>query len=446
MRKVLKNQLSNLNVNIIGAGLAGCEAAYQLLKRGVNVTLYEMKPIKHSPAHKLNSYAELVCSNSLKSNDPITAGGLLKEEMRLLDSLLIKVADKVSVPAGSALAVDRVKFSESVTKELKKFKNLKIVNEEVTQIDSNVPTIIATGPLTSDDLSKSIQNLIGKEYYYFFDAIAPIISKASIDFKIAFIQDRYNKGNGDYINCPMNKEEYTNFYNALVNAETVKLHDFENNKVFEGCMPIEVLAKRGFDTMRFGPLKPVGLADKEGKKPYAVVQLRKETNKNDMFNIVGFQTNLTFSAQKEVFSLIPGLKNIDFLRYGTMHKNSYVNAPTCLNEYYQMKSYENVFIAGQLSGVEGYIESISSGLVAGLNMYRKLIGENMLEFSERTMIGALARFISHATPENFQPMSANMGLINIDGINIKDKKEKNKVLSFKAINDLKKIITNYDLI
>ncbi len=446
MRKALKNQLSNLNVNIIGAGLAGCEAAYQLLKRGVNVTLYEMKPIKHSPAHKLNSYAELVCSNSLKSNDPITAGGLLKEEMRLLDSLLIKIADKVSVPAGSALAVDRVKFSETITKELKKFKNLKIVNEEVTKIDTNVPTIIATGPLTSDDLSKSIQKLIGKEYYYFFDAIAPIISKASIDFKIAFIQDRYNKGNGDYINCPMNKEEYTNFYNALINAEIIKLHDFENNKVFEGCMPIEVLAKRGFDTMRFGPLKPVGLADKEGIKPYAVVQLRKETNKNDMFNIVGFQTNLTFSAQKEVFSMIPGLKNIDFLRYGTMHKNSYVNAPTCLNEYYQMKSYENVFIAGQLSGVEGYIESISSGLVAGLNMYRKLIGEKMIEFSERTMIGALARFISHATPENFQPMSANMGLINIDGINIKDKKEKNKVLSFKAINDLKKIITDYDLI
>lgn len=434
----------NKTINIIGAGLAGCECAYQLLKRGFSVNLYEMKPKKFSPAHKLETFAELVCSNSLKSNDPITAGGLLKEEMRLLDALLIKIADKVAVPSGSALAVDRVKFSNLVTKELKKFKNLNIINEEVTKIDKTIPTVIATGPLTSDLMSEEIKNLIGNDYFYFFDAIAPIITNDCINYDIAFVQDRYDKGTGDYVNCPMNKDEYLAFHKALVEGEIVKLHDFENKKVFEGCMPIEVLAKRGVDTMRFGPLKPVGLSDKNGKRPYAVVQLRKETKKNDMFNIVGFQTNLTFKAQKEIFSMIPGLENIEFLRYGTMHKNSYINAPVCLNKFYQLKNENNIFIAGQLSGVEGYIESISSGLVAGINIARMLSGQELIDFGEYTMIGALANFIASASSENFQPMSANMGILNVDGITMKDKKEKNKILYYKSITSLKKTIATYN--
>jgi len=432
-------------VTIIGGGLAGCECAYQLLKRGVEVKLIEMKPIKFSEAHKNPNLAELVCSNSLKSNDPLTAGGLLKEELRLLDSLVIKCADKCAVPAGSALAVDREKFSEMITSELKKFDNLTIENREVTDIDTNENLIIATGPLTSESLMKSLANLLGEEYLYFFDAIAPIVSYESIDFNSAFVADRYDKGTGDYINCPMTKEEYEVFYDALVNGEIVKLKDFENSKVFEGCMPVEVLAKRHIDSLRFGPLKPVGLTDPHtGKRPYAVVQLRKETNNNDLFNMVGFQTNLTYPEQKRIFSLIPALKNAEFYRYGTMHKNSFVNAPKLLKNYHLI-NYPNIFIAGQLSGVEGYIESIASGLNVGINMWQKLNGKEDIVFDSTTMIGALNNYLSTASEKNFQPMSSNMGLINTELIRMKDKKEKNKILSDRALDSLKKTILDNNL-
>ena len=426
-------------VNVIGAGLAGCEACYQLLKRGYEVNLYEMKPIKFSPAHKLSTFAELVCSNSLKSNDTTTAEGLLKQELRIMDSLLIAVADECAVPAGSALAVDRNLFSSKITEILQSFDNLHIISKEVVDIDTSQPTIIATGPLTSDKFSEYIANMIGEESLYFFDAIAPIVTYDSIDFDTAFIQDRYNKGNGDYINCPMNKEQYDNFYKELVNAETVQLHDFENSKVFEGCMPIEVLAKRGYDTMRFGPLKPVGLQDKDGKTPYAVVQLRRETNNYDFYNLVGFQTNLKFGEQKRVFSLIPSLKDAEYLRYGTMHKNTYINAPKCLNKYFQLKGKNNIFIAGQLSGVEGYVESIFVGLISGINMHRFLTNQDLVDLPNITMCGALQNYIATASESNFQPMSANMGLINNLDYKIKDKKEKNKFLSQRAIDAIQNI-------
>lgn len=435
----------NNKVTIIGGGLAGCECAYQLLKRGVQVTLIEMKPIKYSEAHKNPNLAELVCSNSLKSNDPTTAGGVLKAELRLLDSLVIKCADQCAVPAGSALAVDREQFAEMVTNELKKFSNLTIENREITSIDLNDNVIIATGPLTSEGLMKSLAGLFGEEYLYFFDAIAPIVSYDSIDFDSAFIQDRYQKGTGDYINCPMNKEEYEIFHNELVNGEIVKLKDFENSKVFEGCMPVEVLAKRGIDSLRFGPLKPVGLIDPHtDRRPYAVVQLRKETNNNDLYNLVGFQTNLTYPEQKRIFSLIPALKNAEFYRYGTMHKNSFVNAPKVLNNYH-LKDYPNVFVAGQLSGVEGYIESIASGLNVGLNMWNYLNDKDDVVFDKYSMIGALSNYLSTASPDNFQPMSSNMGLINYGEVRMKDKKAKNEFLSNRALNSVKQTILDNDL-
>ena len=428
-------------VNIIGAGLAGCEACYQLLKRGVKVNLFEMKPKKFTPAHKNKNFCELVCSNSLKSNDVTTAGGLLKQELRCLDSLVIAVADKCKVPAGSALAVDREQFSAMVTKKLKEFKNLTIYEQEVENFNTELPTIIATGPLTSEPLTKFLQELFNEDYFYFFDAIAPIISYDSINFDSAFIADRYDKGTGDYVNCPLNKEEYLTFYNELINAETIKLKDFENSKVFEGCMPVEVLAKRGEDALRFGPLKPVGLTDpKTGRYPYAVVQLRRETVNLDMFNMVGFQTNLTFSEQKRVFSLIPALKNAEFLRYGVMHRNSFINAPKIINGFYQTKKFPNIFIAGQLSGVEGYIESISSGLVCGINMFNYINNLPLINFGNNTMTGALVNFISNADEKHFQPMSSNMGLINAEAVKIKDKKQKYSYLSNLALTKLEEII------
>ena len=428
-------------VNVIGAGLAGSEACYQLLKREYKVNLFEMKPVKFSPAHKNKNFAELVCSNSLKSNDVTSACGLLKEELRHLDSLVINIADSVKVPAGSALAVDRELFSQKITEKLKSFKNLNIIEGEVSSFDTTKPTIVATGPLTSDDLSKFLKNIFDDNYLYFFDAIAPIVDYDTIDFDNAFIADRYDKGTKDYINCPMNKEEYELFYNELVNAEIVHLHEFENSKVFEGCMPVEVLAKRGIDALRYGPLKPVGLTDpKTGRWPYACVQLRRETNNLDLFNMVGFQTNLTFKEQDRVFRLIPALKNVEFLRYGVMHRNTFINAPTILNRYYQVKKYNNIFVAGQLSGVEGYVESIASGLTCAINMDKFLNNQSLVDFTNYTMIGALSNYLETAEPKHFQPMASNMGILIGSTERIKDKKLKYKKLSDTALEKLDEII------
>lgn len=428
-------------VNIIGGGLAGCEATYQLAKRGVKVRLYDMKPNKFSPAHKNKNLAELVCSNSLKSDDITTSGGLLKEELRRLDSLVISVADKTRVPAGSSLSVDREKFSEEITRVISSFDNVEIISQEVTNIDTSVPTIIATGPLTSEGLFEEIFRLVGGSGLYFFDAIAPIVEYDSIDFNKAYIRDRYDKNEGEpsYINCPFTKEEYLRFYNELISAESVKLKDFEKRKVYEGCMPIEILASRGEDAIRFGPLKPVGLKDpRTGQTPYAVVQLRKETLGCDYYNIVGFQTNLTYPEQKRVFRLIPGLENAEFLRLGTCHKNTYISSPNVLKSTYQMIKYPNIFFAGQITGVEGYVESISSGLVAGLNMYAYIMGLDAVEFDKTTLVGALGKYVSSATGD-FQPMSANMGLINYGDIKIKDKKEKNKKLADISLGNIQKV-------
>lgn len=429
-------------VNVVGAGLAGCEASYQLLIRGYKVNLYEMKPKKFSPAHKNPNFAELVCSNSLKSEEINTSSGLLKSELSKLGSLLISVAKKTKVPAGGALAVDREEFSKSVTEELKNFDNLNIINEEFTKINVSKPTIIATGPLTSEALCNELKNLLGDEYLYFFDAIAPIVNFNSINFDIAYFADRYGKGNGDYINLPMNKEEYLKFYNELINAETVKLKDFENTKVFEGCMPVEVMAKRGIDTLRYGMLKPVGLINpRTNKEDYAVVQLRRETNNNDLFNIVGFQTNLTYPEQKRVFRLIPGLENAEFYRYGVMHRNTFINAPKNINKFYQLKKYPNIFVAGQLSGVEGYIESISSGLMCGINMANYLENKPLIHFSNKTIIGALSEYISTANENNFQPMNSNFGIVAKINDKFKNKKDKNtKIaeLSLKTIDEILK--------
>ena len=361
-----------MKVKIIGGGFAGAEAAYQLLKRGVNVTLVEMKPLKKSPAHKLDTLCEVVCSNSFKSDDIDTSSGLLKAEMRLLDSFVLRIAEQTRVPAGNALAVDRYAFSQSVTDALLDYANFRLVNEVATDIDADDYdfVIVATGPLTDEALIPSLQKLFGKDFLYFFDAVAPIVTADSIDYESAFTASRYGKGEADYINCPMNRDEYENFYSNLISAETVELKDFENN-VFEGCMPIEVMAKRGADTMRFGPLKPVGLRDeRKNDKPYAVLQLRKENAQGTLYNLVGFQTNLKFGEQKRVFSLIPALRNAEFVRYGVMHRNTYVNAPLFLNRYFQLKSNPKIFFSGQITGVEGYMESALSGLVSALQGYR----------------------------------------------------------------------------
>ena len=429
------------SVTIIGAGLAGSEAAYQLAKRGVKVKLFEMKPNKFTPAHKNVNFAELVCSNSLKSKELTTSSGLLKKEMEMLDSLIIKSAYKTSVSAGGALAVDREKFSEEITSVLKSFENIEIINEEVTQIPEDEIVIIATGPLSSDGIIKDLQNKINSDYLYFFDASSPIVTAESIDMDIAFIGDRYGKGNGDYINCPMNKQEYLNFYNELIKAESVKLHEFENKKVFEGCMPVEVMAKRGEDSIRFGPLKPVGLANPhKDEKPYAVVQLRREDNENRLFNLVGFQTNLTFTEQKRVFSMIPGLQNADFVRYGIMHRNSYVNAPTVLTKTFALKQNQNIYIAGQLSGVEGYLESTASGLIAALNVYQMINNKKPFILSPKTMIGAIINYIINASPVGFQPMNSNYGIIEPLDIKIKDDKLKKQMYADRAIQELERVI------
>ena len=403
-----------MTVNVFGAGLAGCEAAYQLAKRGVKVRLYDIKPHKKTPAHSSDLFAELVCSNSLKAKRVESAAGLLKEEMRQLDSLLVKCADECAVPAGGALAVDREKFSTLVTDFIKNHENIEFISEEVTVIPDNEISVVATGPLTSDALSKHIAERFG-EHLSFFDAAAPIVSADSIDMEHAFFESRYGKGDGDdYLNCPMNKEEYEIFYDALVNAERAPVHEFDvrDPKVYEGCMPIEVLAQRGVDTIRFGPMKPVGLRDpRTGHRPWAVLQLRKETASGEMFNLVGFQTNLKFSEQKRVFGLIPALKNAEYHRYGVMHRNTFIDSPRLLCADFSIKSNRNIFFAGQITGVEGYMESASSGLMAGINAYLRVVDKETLVLPEYTMIGSLTKYISDESVVDFQPMGANFGVL-----------------------------------
>ena len=405
------------HINVIGAGLAGCEAAYQAAQMGVNVTLYEMKPSKYTPAHHSPKFAELVCSNSLRSNELSNAIGVLKEELRALGSLIMESAYSTRVAAGSALAVDRELFSDYITDKIKNHPNIEIVYEEVKEINPDEITVIASGPLTSDPLADHIREALGLGNLHFFDAAAPIIDFESIDMTKAFFASRYNKGDADYINCPMNEEEYKAFYSALISAKEAELHDFDKEsqslKVFEGCMPVEVMAKRGFETLLFGPLKPVGIEHPITKETYfAVVQLRKENNNGTMYNIVGFQTHLTFSEQKRVFGMIPGLENATFLRYGVMHRNTYLNSPGLLDCDYSLKSNGNIYFAGQMTGVEGYIESCSSGFVAGVNAARRALGLEKIDFTDRTVIGALSHYVSGSTiSSNFQPMNANFGIV-----------------------------------
>lgn len=430
-------------VSVIGGGLAGCEAAYQIAKSGIKVDLYEMKPIKFSPAHSNENLAEIVCSNSFKSNDITNACGLLKEELRRLDSLLIKTADKTRVPAGQALAVDREKFAEEVTKKIKENPNINLIHEEIgdkisiKEMSQNGIVIIATGPLTSDKLTKEIGLITGENKLYFYDAAAPIVTKESINFDIAFWGDRYGKGESNYINLPMNKEEYETFYSELINAEVATLHEFEKREIFEGCMPIEIMAKRGIDTLRFGPLKPVGFTDpRTGERPYAIVQLRQDDSMGTIFNLVGFQTNLKFGEQKRVFSLIPGLANAEFVKYGVMHRNTYINSTKLLDNTYNLKSNSNIYFAGQIAGVEGYVESIASGMVAGLNAIQQYNEKNKkIVFSDLTMIGALAKYISTEN-KKFQPMNANFGILPGLDEKIRDKKIKYEKLAKRALENL----------
>lgn len=428
------------HINVIGAGLAGSEAAWQIAKRGIKVRLFEMKPKKFTPAHHLDTYAELVCSNSLRSAQLENAVGLLKEEMRLLDSIIMKCADDTSVPAGGALAVDRTKFSEAVTDMLKSNANIEIINEEITSLPEDGLTVAASGPLTSDALSEHIGALIGKEYLYFFDAAAPIVSYDSIDMNRAFKAARYGRGTDDYINCPMEREEYELFWNELIRAELAEVKELDKEVVFEGCMPVESMAKRGKDTLRFGPLKPVGLTDpKTGKEPYAVVQLRQDNSEGSLYNIVGFQTRLKWPEQKRVFGLIPGLGNAEFVRYGVMHRNTFINSPGKLDSTYMLKERPNIFFAGQITGVEGYIESASSGLVAGLNAALKFYGKKEIVFPTTTATGALSSYISNPAVKDFQPMNVNFGLMDGLDIRIRDKRKKNYEIAQRALNTVRQI-------
>ena len=399
-------------VTVIGGGLAGSEATWQLAKRGIEVDLYEMRPVKMTPAHETGNLSELVCTNSMRSNQLSNAVGLLKEEMRQLDSLIMRVADETAVPAGGALAVDRDSFSKKITQIINELPNVHVHNEEIKDIPKDGINIIATGPLTSDSLATKIKEFCGSESLHFFDAAAPIITAESIDYNIVYKKSRYDKGEAAYLNCPMDKEQFVNFYNNLITAETAELHEFEKNNVFEGCMPIEVMAKRGEKTMLFGPLKPVGLEDpKTGKLPYAVVQLRQDNASASMYNIVGFQTHLKFGEQKRVFSLIPGLANAVFVRYGKMHRNTYISSPEVLNSTYETKLCKNLFFAGQMTGVEGYVESAGSGLVAGINASLRAIGESPIVFPKNTAIGSMANYITSTSAKNFQPMNASYSLM-----------------------------------
>ncbi len=430
-----------MTVKVIGAGLAGCEAAYQLAKRGIKVKLCDMKPKKFSPAHSLSSFCELVCSNSLRSDALENAVGLLKQEMRLLGSLVMECADSTKVPAGGALAVDRFEFSKLVTEKLCENENIEIISEEIEKIDTDEYTIVASGPLTSDMLYENIKEIIGNDYLHFFDAAAPIVTFESIDMSKAYKASRYNKGTADYINCPMTEDEYEAFYNELINAETAQLHGFEKETVFEGCMPVETMAKRGKDTLLFGPLKPVGLENPHSDMslPHAVVQLRQDNKDATLYNIVGFQTHLKFGEQKRVFSMIPGLKDAQFVRYGVMHRNTFINSPGIINKYYQLIKHPKVFFAGQITGVEGYVESASSGMSAGINMAKLILGEEMIDFGKTTAIGALSHYISEDNSGTLQPMNVTFGIIEPLGQRIRKKKEKNALISQRALEKIEEL-------
>lgn len=428
------------NVTVIGAGLAGSEATWQLAKRGIHVDLYEMRPKKETPAHETGEFAELVCTNSMRSNQLSNAVGLLKEEMRQMDSLIMKAADKTQVPAGGALAVDRDSFSKYVTDTLRGLDNVTVYEEEITEIPEDGITVIATGPLTSDALAEKIQEFSGTDSLHFFDAAAPIVAADSIDMDIVYKKSRYDRGEAAYLNCPMTKEQYEKFAHELINAETAQLHGFEKNDVFEGCMPIEVMAARGAKTMLFGPLKPVGLEDPHtGETPYAVVQLRQDNAAASMYNIVGFQTHLKFGEQKRVFSMIPGLENARFVRYGKMHRNTYMASPDVLTASYEAQNRPGLFFAGQMTGVEGYVESAGSGLVAGINAAREALGEETVAFPKDTALGSMANYITTTSAKNFQPMNASFALLPaLEGKKIRKKRERHEKISERGLASLDK--------
>ena len=429
-------------VNVIGAGLAGVEASYQLAKRGYKVRLYEMRPKKMTPAHHSENFAELVCSNSLRADGMTNAVGVLKCEMEMLDSIVIKYARLHQVPAGGALAVDRENFSKAITEFIKNHPLIEVINEEVEKFPEGY-TIIASGPLTSDSLSNAIKDKLGEDYFYFYDAAAPIVTKDSIDFEIAYYKSRYDKGDNEYINCPMTEEQFNDFYDALINAEVVKPKEFEE-KFFEGCMPVEEMARRGKQTLLFGPMKPVGLNTPEGKRPFAVVQLRQDNVQASLYNIVGFQTHLTWPEQKRIIHMIPGLENASFVRYGVMHRNSFICSPKHLLNTYQLKLVNNIFMAGQITGVEGYVESAQSGIVAGINMARLLEGKEPLAFPKETVMGALANYITNASKDDFQPMKANFGILPDFPTRIK-KKERKEAYATRAINTMKEFVVENGL-
>lgn len=421
---------------VIGGGFAGVECAAQLAKRGISVDLFEMKPVRFSPAHKSDKLCELVCSNSFKAIRTQSAAGLLKAEMKMLGSVCVECAEKSAVPAGGALAVDRDVFAALVTDVTENNPNINVIRQEITEIpDGYDAVVIAAGPLVSDALAESIKKLTGNEFLSFFDAAAPVIEADSVDMESAFYQSRYDRGGeDDYINCPMNKEEYEAFYEALVNAEIAELHEFDKKHVYEGCMPIEIMAKRGADTIRFGPLKPVGLRDpKTGHRPWAVLQLRKENKDGTMYNLVGFQTNLKFPEQKRVFSMIPALKNAEFVRYGVMHRNTFIDSPRLLNGDFSMKKYPNIFFAGQITGVEGYMESAAAGIMAGINAARRILSKETIILPPENMIGALSRYISDEFVSNFQPMGASFGLLPALEEKIRDKKERYGALADRSL-------------
>ncbi|MCQ2008941.1 FADH(2)-oxidizing methylenetetrahydrofolate--tRNA-(uracil(54)-C(5))-methyltransferase TrmFO [Sporolactobacillus sp. STSJ-5] len=427
-------------INVIGAGLAGSEAAWQIAKRGIEVNLYEMRPKKQTAAHHTDQFAELVCTNSLRSNSLTNAVGILKEEMRHLDSLVMKAADTASVPAGGALAVDRHDFSGIITKTLKEMPNVTVVGEEAATIPEGL-TIIATGPLTSDKLSASLKQLTGEEYFYFYDAAAPIISEETIDREKVYLKSRYDKGDAAYLNCPMEKDEFDAFFHALTTAETAPLKEFEKEKYFSGCMPIEIMARQGAKTLLFGPLKPVGLEDpRTGKRPYAVVQLRQDNTAGSLFNIVGFQTHLKWGEQKRVFQMIPGLEHAEIIRYGVMHRNTFLNSPLLLEPTYQTKARHDLFFAGQMTGVEGYVESAASGLIAGINAAKLYLGKEPVIFPDETVIGSMAHYITSTNAKNFQPMNANFGLLPPLAERVKDKKQRAEHYASRALESIRNVI------